>query len=283
MASAAWRRMRLPSAAAATCRVSEAAQAASAAAAGSVPASSRIRAAASSAARAACSQIAFRSAAVNGSPGAAPGAAHRWQSLGQVRSGASLPPLYHTGPPSLAVSPGSATAYPVTWPGFFALNRWRASTPARSRRAKNSCSLRAPAAAVVTWRRSMMRGGSSRPRRAALAVSAREGRQGRGPVGGRGGLQPVAFLGSQARRPHAAGDLGGARRGLRRRGRRPWRSYGTGAWRRSCSSAATGCPGLGEEITATWPETTVQTCTVHLIRRALGYASYNDPRRWPRR
>ena len=37
-----------------------------------------------------------------------------------------------------------------------------------------------------------------------------------------------------------------------------------------------GLSGLGEEITATWPETTVQTCTVHLIRRALGYASYND-------
>ena len=37
-----------------------------------------------------------------------------------------------------------------------------------------------------------------------------------------------------------------------------------------------GLSGLGDEITATWPETTVQTCTVHLIRRSLGYASYND-------
>jgi putative transposase len=37
-----------------------------------------------------------------------------------------------------------------------------------------------------------------------------------------------------------------------------------------------GLNGLGEEITATWPAATVQTCTVHLIRRALGYASYND-------
>ena len=37
-----------------------------------------------------------------------------------------------------------------------------------------------------------------------------------------------------------------------------------------------GLSGLGDEITATWPGTTVQTCTVHLIRRALGYASYND-------
>ena len=37
-----------------------------------------------------------------------------------------------------------------------------------------------------------------------------------------------------------------------------------------------GLSGLGDEITATWPGTTVQTCAVHLIRRSLGYASYND-------
>ena len=37
-----------------------------------------------------------------------------------------------------------------------------------------------------------------------------------------------------------------------------------------------GLSGLGEEITATWPDTTVQTCTVHLIRRSLNYASYGD-------
>jgi putative transposase len=37
-----------------------------------------------------------------------------------------------------------------------------------------------------------------------------------------------------------------------------------------------GLGGLGEEITATWPGSTVQTCVVHLIRRALNYASYND-------
>jgi putative transposase len=37
-----------------------------------------------------------------------------------------------------------------------------------------------------------------------------------------------------------------------------------------------GLNGLGEEITGTWPDTTVQTCTVHLIRRSLNYASYND-------
>ena len=37
-----------------------------------------------------------------------------------------------------------------------------------------------------------------------------------------------------------------------------------------------GLAGLGDEITATWPGTTVQTCVVHLIRRSLGYASYSD-------
>jgi putative transposase len=39
-----------------------------------------------------------------------------------------------------------------------------------------------------------------------------------------------------------------------------------------------GLSGLGEEITATWPGTTVQTCVVHLIRRSLNYASYGDRR-----
>jgi putative transposase len=37
-----------------------------------------------------------------------------------------------------------------------------------------------------------------------------------------------------------------------------------------------GLSGLGEEITANWPQAVVQTCTVHLIRRSLGYASYTD-------
>lgn len=37
-----------------------------------------------------------------------------------------------------------------------------------------------------------------------------------------------------------------------------------------------GLNGLGDEITTAWPAATVQTCTVHLIRRSLGYASYND-------
>ena len=35
-----------------------------------------------------------------------------------------------------------------------------------------------------------------------------------------------------------------------------------------------GLGGLGEEITATWPEATVQTCVVHLCRAAARFASY---------
>ena len=57
------------------------------------------------------------------------------------------------------------------------LNRLRTSTPAWSRRAKNSCSLPAAAAAVVTCRRSVILGASSRPRRAAFSFSARAGRR----------------------------------------------------------------------------------------------------------
>lgn len=37
-----------------------------------------------------------------------------------------------------------------------------------------------------------------------------------------------------------------------------------------------GLKGLGEEITATWPQATVQTCVVHLIRAANRYANYQD-------
>jgi putative transposase len=37
-----------------------------------------------------------------------------------------------------------------------------------------------------------------------------------------------------------------------------------------------GLGGLGEEITATWPQATVQSCVVHLIRAASRYGSYTD-------
>jgi putative transposase len=39
-----------------------------------------------------------------------------------------------------------------------------------------------------------------------------------------------------------------------------------------------GLKGLPEAIEATWPHTTVQTCTVHLIRASMRYVSYNDRR-----
>lgn len=39
-----------------------------------------------------------------------------------------------------------------------------------------------------------------------------------------------------------------------------------------------GLAGLGEEITATWPAATVQTCVVHLIRASLRYAGHDDRR-----
>ena len=37
-----------------------------------------------------------------------------------------------------------------------------------------------------------------------------------------------------------------------------------------------GLSGLPEAIETTWPNTVVQTCTVHLIRAANRYVSYND-------
>jgi putative transposase len=39
-----------------------------------------------------------------------------------------------------------------------------------------------------------------------------------------------------------------------------------------------GLKGLPEAIEATWPITTVQTCTVHLIRASMRFVSYNDRR-----
>ena len=37
-----------------------------------------------------------------------------------------------------------------------------------------------------------------------------------------------------------------------------------------------GLSGLAEAIEATWPHTTVQTCTVHLIRASMRFVTYND-------
>jgi putative transposase len=40
-----------------------------------------------------------------------------------------------------------------------------------------------------------------------------------------------------------------------------------------------GLTGFPEAIEATWPQTTVQTCTVHLIRAAMRFVSYQDRKR----
>jgi putative transposase len=40
-----------------------------------------------------------------------------------------------------------------------------------------------------------------------------------------------------------------------------------------------GLSGFPEAIEATWPQTIVQTCTVHLLRAAMRFVSYNDRKR----
>ena len=136
------------------------------------------------------------------SAGARPGVArcgvHRCRSLGQVRSAASFPPPYQTGPPSLVVSPGSATAYPVTWPGFLTLNRWRTSTPAWSRRAKNSSSLLADGGGGGDLPAQRDPGCLVQAAAGGLLVLGAGRAAGRGAVGRGGGAQPVALLGGQA-------------------------------------------------------------------------------------
>jgi hypothetical protein len=57
------------------------------------------------------------------------------------------------------------------------LYRRRTCVPDWSRKAKNSSALLADAAAVATWRRSVIRGGSPSPRRADFSRSARDGQQ----------------------------------------------------------------------------------------------------------
>ena len=104
-----------------------------------------------------------------------PGSGQRRRSLGRVRSGASFPPPNHTGSPAAVTAPSMVTAYPVTSPGLCSLYRSRTRTPRRSSAAKNSGSDRAPAAAAATCRRSVTRGGSACPARAAFSDSARVG------------------------------------------------------------------------------------------------------------
>ena len=44
-----------------------------------------------------------------------------------------------------------------------------------------------------------------------------------------------------------------------------------------------GLTGFPEAVEATWPQTTVQTCTVHLIRAAMRFVSYQRPQEGRRR
>ncbi len=76
----------------------------------------------------------------------------------------------------MVVWPLSVTAYPVTWPGSFSLNRSRTSTPDRRNRAKNSASPPACCAASTIRARSTARticGGSSGPRQSAAGAAQR--------------------------------------------------------------------------------------------------------------
>ena len=158
-----------------------------------------ICAAASAATRAAWSHQALRSGGGQRvRRGGGPGGSTAGAALGQVRSAASFPPPYQTGPPFLARVTGQGDGVPGDLAGVLVAVPLRTSTPAWSRRAKNSCPLAEAAAAVATWRRNVTRGASSRPRRAAFSFSPRVGRAGRGAVGRGGGPQPVPLLGGQA-------------------------------------------------------------------------------------
>jgi putative transposase len=44
-----------------------------------------------------------------------------------------------------------------------------------------------------------------------------------------------------------------------------------------------GLPGLPDAIETVWPQATVQTCVVHLLRASLRYVAYDHKNAWPRR
>ena len=105
-------------------------------------------------------------------------------------------------------------------------------------------------------------------RSAHIAVGAGHGRyQARpGYLGpGRGGS---LLLGARLRR---AGQQGRQGRADRRGG-----TSRTGAKR---AGECDGLTGLPEAIEATWPQATVQTCVVHLIRSSMRFVSYGDRRK----
>ena len=51
------------------------------------------------------------------------------------------------------------------------------------------------------------------------------------------------------------------------------------AWERSARGNATGSPAFPKRPVATWPQSVVQTCVVHLIRSSMRFVPYKDRRR----
>ena len=183
------------------------AQAASAAAAGSVPDSCRICAAASSAARAACSQIAFRSR------------------CGERAGAGARPALAELGPGQIGGELAAAVPHRAAVFGRVAGQGDRvAGDLAGVLRAVPRADQHPGAAEkreeLLLAARPGSGGGDMAAQRdprgfiqataGGFAGLGPGGAPGRGPVGGRGGLQPVAFLGGQARIPHLAPFVGQA-------------------------------------------------------------------------
>ena len=48
------------------------------------------------------------------------------------------------------------------------------------------------------------------------------------------------------------------------------------AARRDCAALTDGLKGMSEALPVVYPETTLQTCIVHLIRNSLDYASWKE-------
>ena len=66
------------------------------------------------------------------------------------------------------------------------------------------------------------------------------------------------------------------RAGQQRRERRADRRGGTSRTGAKRAGECDGLTGLPEAIEATWPQATVQTCVVHLIRASMRFVSYGD-------
>ena len=69
------------------------------------------------------------------------------------------------------------------------------------------------------------------------------------------------------------------RAGQQGRQGRPDRRGGTSRTGAKRAGECDGLTGLPEAIEATWPQATVQTCVVHLIRASMRFVSYGDRRK----